>query len=230
MRKEKNAALVLAAGSGSRMKTEKNKQFLTVGGMPVIARTLAAFSKSDIIDEIVVAAKPDEISEIKKIIAEHGIKKISKIVRGGATRQKSVYNGLLSISDADFVFIHDGARPFLNDELMKRLFEAAKIHGAAAPGTVPRDTVSEIDEKGFFSGSKPRNLLRNMQTPQVFSAELIKKAHIAAADKDFEFTDDCSLYASFGGAVYITEGEEYNIKLTVPEDLILAQRIIDEME
>lgn len=224
----KRTAVVAAAGSGSRMNLKENKQFLMLGAYPVLAVTLLKLSKSRLIDDIVVVARECDIVTVSKLISDFGIEKISCIVPGGATRQESVFAGLKETAEDSFVLIHDGARPFFTETLLKELIEAAEKNGAAAPGLVPKDTIAFVDGKGFFKEVTKRDTLRGMQTPQVFKAELIKAAHEKAREEKKEFTDDCSLFTYYGGRVYITRGEENNIKITVPEDIPVAELIMEE--
>ena len=221
-----NTAIVAAAGSGSRMKTNINKQFLVIDGLEVLARTLKKLSDSPLIDRIVIVARKIDFDEIKAIIKRHGIKKADTITEGGETRRQSVFNALSCVDDEDIVLIHDGARPFISENLIERLIEKTKEVGAAVPGLVPKETISTIDENSHFKDITERKSLRCLQTPQVFFAERIKKAHKMANAKKLEFTDDCSLYKYFGGEIAIIDGEEYNIKITVPEDILLAEFIM----
>lgn len=222
----KRVALVAAAGSGSRFNAEQNKQFLVLDGYPVLALTLLKLSKSSYIDEIVIIARDFEIGTINKLINDFSIKKVSSIISGGKTRQESVYNGLKSISDNSVVLIHDGARPFFPDESLKDLISSAKEFGGAALGVLPKDTVAKVDKDGIFKESANRSDLRNMQTPQVFKTDLIKDAHEKAKKENLEFTDDCSLFSYYGGKCLILDGDYDNIKITVPEDLKIAQLIV----
>ena len=221
-----NTAIVAAAGSGSRMKSDKNKQFLVIDGLEVLSRTLKKLSDSPLIDRIIIVARKSDFDEIKSIIKKHDIKKADTIAEGGETRRQSVFNALMLVDDEDIVLIHDGARPFISENLIEKLIRKAKEKGAAAPGLVLKDTISTVDENGFFKDITDRNTLRAIQTPQVFFAEKIKKAHQMAKDKKLEFTDDCSLYKYFGGEIAIIDGEQNNIKITVPEDILLAEFIL----
>ena len=228
--KVKNVAVVAAAGSGSRMKSGVNKQFLLIGDVPVLGYTLLKLSESEIIDEIVIAARESEIPTIHSLIKDYKISKVTNIVPGGKTRQESVFSALKTVDDNSYVFIHDGARPFFSDELLKRLISDAKKWGASAPGITVKDTASVLSEDGCFLETVDRNLLRFIQTPQVFKAGEIKNVHALAKEKELNFTDDCSLYSHFGKRVYITEGEEDNIKITVPEDVSKSEGILEKLK
>ena len=220
-----NTVIVAAAGSGSRMKSDKNKQFIIIDGMEVLSRTLEKLNGSSLIDRIVIVARKIDFDMVKEIIKRHGIKKADMIAEGGETRRQSVYNALCHVDDEDIVLIHDGARPFFSEDLLKRLISTTKEVGAAAPGLVPKDTISTVDERGCFKDVTDRTMLRAIQTPQVFHAKKIKEAHRKACESGLEFTDDCSLYKYFGGEIAIIEGEQNNIKITVPEDIPLAKVI-----
>lgn len=224
----KKTAVVAAAGSGSRMNSEQNKQFLMIGAYPLLAVTLLKLSFSDYIDEIIIAARECDIVTVMNLINEFGIKKISHIIPGGDTRQQSVFNALKEAEDDSLALIHDGARPFFSEDLLLELTKAALKYGAAAPGIKPKDTISQIDGKGFFVNAEERSSLRALQTPQVFKTSLIKSAHEKAKAEGLEFTDDCSLFAHYGGKVFITDGEENNIKITVPEDIPIAGMLMEE--
>lgn len=217
--------IVAAAGSGSRMKTKTNKQFLLVRLIPILARTLKGFSDCKFIDNIIISARKEDIENIESLIAEFNINKVTEIIEGGTTRQESVFNALKIIDDNSTVLIHDGARPFFSDELIKSLIETAEETGAAAPGIIPKDSVAIVDENGFFKKATVRSELRQLQTPQVFNAKLIKKAHLKAFEDKKEFTDDCSLFSYYGGNIRIIDGEQSNIKITVPADIPLAELI-----
>jgi len=210
------------------MKTKENKQFLMLGGYPVLAVTLLKLSKSRLIDEIIVVARDSDIVTVSRLIQEYNIGKVSCIIPGGATRQESVYAGLKEIKEDSIVLIHDGARPFFTENLLYELITEAHKHGATAPGCVPKDTIAIVDNNGFFKEITKRASLRGLQTPQVFKSELIKNAHENALKDNKEFTDDCSLLTYYGGNVYITEGEADNIKITVPEDIPIAEMLMDK--
>lgn len=224
----KNIVIVAAAGSGNRMKAKENKQFLMLGEYPVLAVTLLKLSRSKLIDEIIIVARDSDIVTVNKLIQEYNIGKVSSIIPGGVTRQESVYAGLEEVKEDSIVLIHDGARPFFTENLLYELINEAHKHGATAPGIVPKDTIAVVDDNGFLKEITQRDSLRGLQTPQVFKSELIKNAHEKARQENKEFTDDCSLFTHYGGSVYITEGEADNIKITVPEDIPIAEMLMNK--
>ncbi len=226
----KTTAIIVAAGDGKRMNSSKNKQFLELGGKPVLVRTLEAFQSADSIDSIIVATKPEFIAHIQTLAEEFGISKIETIVPGGATRQESVMEGILAAKDCKIIAIHDGARPFATTALIDSVVLSAKEHGAAAPGIVPKDTVKVVDESGKVLSTPDRSGLRQIQTPQVFDFESIKNAYILARDTGFCGTDDCSVAENAGISVTIVPGEHTNIKITTAEDLPVAEGILNHLK
>lgn len=226
---EKNVSVIIAAaGVGSRMGAKINKQFLTLGGIPVLVRTLKIFSEWNHTGEIIISAKKEEILKVKELVCRHSIKK-AKVICGGDTRQKSVFNALKE-AKKDYVFIHDGARPFVTPKCLDNLFFALEKYGAATLGIIPKDTVVFADKDGFLSSAPKRETLRNMQTPQCFKTDEILAAHKNAEEQKAEFTDDCSLFSAYGGKVFIADGEETNIKITISKDLDLAEKIAASFE
>ncbi len=228
--KFKTTAIIVAAGDGSRMNSSTNKQFMELGGKPVLARTLEAFQTAESIDSIIVVTKPEFITDIKTLAGKFNISKLESVIPGGATRQESVMEGILAAKDCNIVAIHDGARPFATTALIDGLVCSAKEHGAAAPGIVPKDTVKVVDESGKVLSTPDRNGLRQIQTPQVFDFESIKKAYVLARDIGFCGTDDCSVAENAGISVTIVPGEHTNIKITTAEDLPVAEGILSFLE
>lgn len=228
--KKSASAIIVAAGSGSRMGTYVNKQFLLIDEIPVLARTLKAFDKSDNIDNIIVVARQEDILLVNDLVREFDISKIKAIVPGGKTRQESVINGLDQIKNDGFVAVHDGARPFVSAKLIDKLVNDAFKYGASAPGVVPKDTVKVADNLDFVETTPNRETLRLIQTPQVFRTDELKLAYIRAKESGFEGTDDCSIVENMGIPVHLTSGEYTNIKVTTPEDLPIAEAICAYLE
>lgn len=233
------AVIVLAAGAGRRMGAKVNKVFLDLAGEPVLLHSLRVFEQSAEVSQIVVAAAADEMEQVNGIIREGGITKAKTVVEGGSTRLRSVAAALPYVScTADFVAIHDGARPLLSQEDFANVLAAAKrsqVVGAilAAPVTDTIKTVAAAEAHkrgevvGNIVGSPDRELLWRALTPQVFAIEPMLAAY-SRLDRDF--TDDAALLAADGGEVAIVCGSEENIKITTPMDLKLAELILRERE
>lgn len=214
----KISAVIVAAGSGTRMKAGKNKVFLKLLGKTVLERTVSVFQECGIIDEIVVVTS--DVDEVKRLLSAY--KKVTAITCGGENRGDSVKNGLREAT-GDFVAIHDGARALIEKEDVEKVIKAAIEHGAAALGVKCKDTLKMADENGFISGTVDRETVYNIHTPQVFGLSAIREMYEKC---DRIFTDDCALAEKFGVGVKIVEGSYENIKLTTPEDMILAEEIL----
>lgn len=218
-------AIVVAAGNSTRM-GGVNKQFLTLGDIPVLVRTLRAFSLCPLIDEIVVAARESDIAEMFSLVKSYAIEKVTDIVRGGETRQESVFAAIGCASpQAEYFAIHDGARPLVSQNVIFDTVEAAFAVGAAATGVRVKDTIKVVNQNGVIVDTPDRATLWAVHTPQVFSREL----YIRAADEvpnSADFTDDCKLIEAFGHNVHMIEGSYENIKITTPEDVLLAEGIL----
>lgn len=221
------SAIVVAAGSGTRMNINKNKIFAEINGRPVIYYSLFALSNSELIDEIIIVTKEEYILLVSDIVKIYDIKKVSKIIPGGKTRTESVKNGLLS-AGCDFVAIHDGARPCVKTSDIDKTVKAAKTKLSAALGTRVVDTLKRTDENGKICNTVDRNNLWQVQTPQVFKKELLIYAY-ENGDTD-NATDDCMLLESVNTPVYMVEGHRDNIKITVSGDLECAEKILAEEE
>lgn len=223
------SAIIAAAGKGTRMNTEVSKQFIKLNGIPVLAKTLRVFESADKIDEIIIVTGREDISYVSKLVKEYGITKLSAIVEGGATRQESVYNGLLK-ARGNIVLIHDGARPFVEAEKINSLTDVLKEYDGAALGIPVTDTLKVTDENGAIKGTVDRCGLYSIQTPQGFKKEVIIKAHKRAMSDGLEVTDDCALCESMGIKVKVVKGSSTNIKITYPDDLKIAKGINSEKE
>ncbi len=221
----KISGIIVAAGSGSRMGYIKNKVFMPLLGRQMLLYTLEAFCINEKISDIVLVTNDTEYC--KKLVEENELFKVKKIVTGGATRQESVYKGILEC-EGDYVCIHDGARALVSQEIIDKTIEAALIYGGAAPAVKCKDTLKRIDENGFIAGTVDRDKTVNIQTPQVFLKRDIQKCHKNAINDNLNVTDDCALFEYYGKAVKITEGSYENIKLTTPEDVLLAEKILKE--
>lgn len=225
---DKFAVVIPAAGQGKRMESDRNKQFILLRNQPVIVHTLKAFQASEIISAIVlVCALGEEEYYQTEIFPGLQITKPTIVTVGGPERQDSVYKGLLNVPvDCDFVMIHDGARPFISIELINLVAEAVKINGAVALGIPVKDTIKLTDDKGYITDTLNRDRLWSIQTPQAFSIDLIKTAHLQAAASRYYGTDDASLVERMGVLVRVILGSYDNIKITTPEDIIVAEGIL----
>ncbi|MCI8302313.1 MAG: 2-C-methyl-D-erythritol 4-phosphate cytidylyltransferase [Oscillospiraceae bacterium] len=223
------SAIVAAAGSSRRMEGE-NKLLLPLDGIPVLARTLMALNGAELVDEIVVAVREEDLLPTGDLCRIYGVSKPVKIVRGGETRLASVLAASLECrEDAAFLAVHDGARPLADPALIDRVVALAHRTNAAAPAVPVKDTIKVIRDNVVVS-TPPREELRAIQTPQVFDAQLLRAALQAAAASGVEVTDDCSAVERLGKEVYLTEGSYENLKITTPEDLLLAEGLLRRRE
>lgn len=226
---EKNVAVVLAGGKGKRMNMDIPKQYLELNGKPLICYALECFEES-FVDEIVVVTGEGETGFFQKnIVDKYGYTKVEHIVEGGTERYHSVMNGLKAIKSADYVFIHDGARPCITKELLERGRENVKKHGAVIAGVKVKDTIKIVSEDGIIETTPDRNRLWQIQTPQIFRFESIKKAY----DKMIQdlrrgnITDDAMVMENYGELpVYVFEGDYDNIKVTTQEDIEIVKNIL----
>lgn len=221
------SAVIVAAGNSQRM--GKDKILMEVNGKPVIAYTLEAFQKCERIDEIVVVTKLSNLADIADICNEYGITKTSKVVCGGKTRAESSLAGVLAVSDeASYIAIHDGARPFASVNLIDRCVCTAQTNNVAVPAVSATDTVRILNKKGSVIATPDRDLVALIQTPQVFSADIIINALTKAVEKKLPITDDCSAVEAMGIKANVVSGERDNIKLTTARDICIAEKIIEE--
>ncbi len=254
--KSKFYAVIPAAGSGSRMKSDKNKQFLELSGIPVIIRTLLVFQNSPLISGIVISARDSEKDELKDLCEKYKITKLIGIVAGGDTRQKSVRNSLsflaekITFGDPDdaenlpgdisspsnsscessltnsFVLIHDGARPFVTDDIIARCTDCVVDKKACGAGVLVKDTIKQAGNENVIEKTLDRSSLWAIQTPQAFALDDILALHNKAGLENADFTDDTALYEYYGHKAFMVEGSYNNIKITTPEDLLLGEIIL----
>ena len=224
----KTVAIIPAGGAGKRLKAHVAKQYLFLDHMPVLVHTLTVFQKSKVIDNIVLAVPSDDLVSIRQeLIDKYRLTKLTTIVAGGKERQDSVRNSLSAInSKCDIVVIHDGVRPFVTQDLIKRVVEAANTEGAATAGIKAKDTIKETKKDNMVAATIPRQNLWLTQTPQAFKFELLKKAYKTAYDKKFYGTDDASLVERIGKKVIMIEGSYENIKITTREDILIADALM----
>ncbi|HWP98338.1 MAG TPA: 2-C-methyl-D-erythritol 4-phosphate cytidylyltransferase [Syntrophomonadaceae bacterium] len=224
------AVVIAAAGTGSRMRARVNKPFLMLHSRPVLAYSLDLFERSPLVKEVVIVAHVQEIDYCKtEVVKKFGFQKVHNVVAGGATRQESVGRGLRTIKeDTAFVAVHDGARPLLTATLLDELYQAAVRWGAAVPGIPVRDTLKTIEKDDFVGKTLDRSHIIAIQTPQVFGFTALQQAYQMARDQQFEATDDAALFERYIGRVRIVPGNYRNLKITTPEDLIIAECFLNQ--
>ena len=222
------SCILAAGGSGTRMGAEVNKIFLDILGFPVIARTLSVLNNSKYIDEIIIVTKEQDLAGCHDIVREFNINKVKTITVGGSTRQESVRNGLFEVSgNADIVMVHDAARPLVTPYHLEEVINAAKEYGAAALGVPEKNTLKQIDSDGFIAQTVDRSMIYAIHTPQVFAKELIERMYKYAEENGISATDDCMLAEILGEKIKMVEDSYENIKITTPDDLIIAEQILE---
>lgn len=224
----KASAIVVAAGSGSRMNAGINKQYMLLGGKPVLAYTLEAFERSELISEIIVVINNEEHKQFEDcILIPYKFSKIKSVTYGGSTRQESVYNGLIKVTEEiEIVAVHDGARPFVTPDIISNSITAAERSGAACTGVPVKDTIKKADQNRIVEETPDREFLWAIQTPQTFKKEILINAHEKAKADGFSGTDDSVLVERLGYKVQMVMGSYSNIKITTPEDLAFAEALI----
>jgi len=214
--------IIVAAGEGKRIGSDIPKQFLLLNGKPILWHTLYVFEKSPAVDEIVLVINP-LWKEMSQKIAKDFFK-IKHIVIGGKTRQESVWAGLKAVKKADIILVHDGVRPFVSQELIKRVINSTYKYKAVVPALPANDTVKWVEDN-IVKKTLPREFIWFAQTPQGFKFDIIKNAY--SKYKKETFTDDAALVEKLGINVYVVTGELTNIKITTPEDLKWAEILLD---
>ncbi|NLL81353.1 MAG: 2-C-methyl-D-erythritol 4-phosphate cytidylyltransferase [Tissierellia bacterium] len=224
------SVIVAAAGMSNRMGSSINKQFIAIDNKPILAHTLEKFEKCKLVDEIIVVSKEGEVDYCKKeIVKKYGFRKVTNIVRGGKERQDSIYNGILALNEkAEIVLTHDGARPFVRIESIEEGIKGVVKYGACVVGVPVKDTVKVIDPENVVHHTPKRSLLWAAQTPQCFWSHLLKKGYEMAADEGIIGTDDSSLVEKIGQPIKMIMGSYDNIKITTPEDLIVADSLLKD--
>ena len=223
----KKAAILVAAGSSARMKSGgASKTMMEIGGEPVLSRTLRAFENTACISKIVIVARACDFDAIQK--ASAFVTKPLTITEGGKERQDSVSNGAALCGDAEYIAVHDAARPFITPEEIETVCADAEKYGAATLAVPVKDTIKVAAADGTVCATPERSTLRAIQTPQVFRLSLYKEALCLAKNAGKQYTDDCQLIEAAGGKVYLTPGDYKNIKITTPEDLLVAEAFAAE--
>jgi 2-C-methyl-D-erythritol 4-phosphate cytidylyltransferase len=223
---EKISAIIVAAGEGQRM-GGVDKMFAPINGCPALARVLNVFQKCKKIDYIVIVMGAKNIDSCRKLVKAEGWSKVKDIVVGGKRRQDSVAEGLKRVKDADWVVIHDGARPLVTTDLIERGLAAAKATGAAVAAVPVTDTIKEVQKDEIVSQTLSRQNLRAVQTPQVFRRDIIEKAYKNVVE---DVTDDAALVEKAGYKVKLYMGSYVNIKITTPDDLALGEALLKKHE
>jgi 2-C-methyl-D-erythritol 4-phosphate cytidylyltransferase len=222
-----NIAIIAAAGAGTRMASDRPKQFLLLAGTPVIFHTLKVFEQCDSIDEVIVVLPAEESAGFLSLAGKFGVRKLARVVPGGVTRADSVKRGLLAIrsATAEIVAVHDGVRPFVTVEEIDATVAAAKADGAAILVAPVTDTIKQVADEAVVK-TLDRGVLRRALTPQCFRYELLREAYNHADVNDPSLTDESALVEQLGKRVNIVEGSTRNIKITTAEDLAIAEAIL----
>lgn len=232
MEKQKYTAIILAAGSGKRMNSKVHKQYLIIQDRPVLYYSLKAFEDSAVDEIVLVVGKGEEKFCRKEIVDKYGISKVKAIVEGGKERYHSVFEGLKQTSDADYVLIHDGARPFVNQDIIRRCMQEVQKYQACVVGMPVKDTIKIADEEGYAKQTPDRKNVWMIQTPQTFSYALIYEAYEEMLKtEDAAITDDAMVLERTKGKKSKLIGGSYrNIKITTPEDLLIANVYLQHPE
>lgn len=204
------------------MKTKDSKLLLKINGKTVLERSVNAFLNISDVDEVIVVAREKDIPAFSDILTDERV----SFVVGGDTRQQSVMNAVDVIDDCELIIIHDGARPLIKSEDIENTIRCAKENKAAAVGVFVKDTVKVVDKNGFVVSTPDRSTLFAVQTPQIFDFELYRNAAQNAREKGLDFTDDCQLVESFNQKVKTVVGSYSNIKITTPDDIVLAENLL----
>ena len=219
------SAVVVAAGSSTRMGFDK--VMAEVGGVPVIVRCLQSFQQAPGVSEVVVVTRTDLVPEVARLCQDYGLTKVAKVIRGGENRTQSARMGTLECdSKARLIAIHDGARPFVSVQVIEDAIAQAAVNGAAAPAVPVKDTVKTAHSR-IVEQTLDRSVMYAVQTPQVFDGDLIRAALQKALDDGAQLTDDCAAVERLGMKVVLTAGDERNIKLTTPVDLLIGEALLE---
>lgn len=225
-------AIVLAGGTGKRMGAATNKQFLLLDNRPILVHSLQIFEDCRPVDGVYLVVNQRDLPLIQEEVLEaYKFNKIVKLVIGGRLRQDSVRNGLEAIDEAcDIVVVHDAARPFVSPAFVEKSISLMEMFDAIIPALPVKDTIKAISKEGFVSKTLERDSLWHVQTPQTFKYDLIIKAYREGAAKKFLGYDDATFVEHLGKKVKVIEGSPYNIKITTPEDLIIAKGILSQIK
>jgi 2-C-methyl-D-erythritol 4-phosphate cytidylyltransferase len=224
-------AIIVAGGFGKRMTTSTAKQYLLLGGIPILSHTLLKFEEASSVKDVILVVPPGDEGYVQSSIVEKfNISKVRHVREGGSKRQDSVRNGLAMVDSWDgMVLIHDGARPFIAPDLIDLSVERAKKSGALVLGIPASDTVKSVEERNRIKKTLPRDSIWLAQTPQVFRTDIIRKAYEKAYDEGFYGTDDAEIVERMGITVEMMLGSSANIKITTPEDLVLGEFLMEKI-
>lgn len=217
--------IIPAAGAGTRMGSEQPKQFVELAGTPILVHTLHQFALLPEIDTIVIAAAESEMEFVRKLCATPQLSKVREVVAGGTQRQDSVWNALrsLNLQPQDLVLVHDAVRPFVSDRIIRDVYSAATMHGAAVPVVTPKDTIVKLGAEGSVDSTLVRDKLGLVQTPQGFTYSVLMASYEKAYADSYYSTDEASLVRRVGYVVATVQGSYHNLKITTPDDLSLAR-------
>ncbi len=222
--------IVLAAGKGSRMNSDIPKQYINIGRYPVLYYSLKVFQEYGAVDRIVITTSVEDIDMVRyDIVGKYGFSKVSDVIQGGKERYDSVYNALQVMDGVDYVMIHDGARPCVNAQMLDRLCESVMTDKASVPAVPSKDTVRLADDNGYVTMTPDRKYVWNIQTPQVFEMQGICSAYNRFYQErpDCNITDDAMIWEMYDSRkLRLVMGDYMNIKITTPEDIGVAERII----
>lgn len=228
--KNRIGAVILAGGQGRRMQSQVQKQYMLLGGRPLIAYALEVFENSPVDEIVLVSGAGEEDYVRREIIEPMGLKKVAAVVTGGKERFHSVYEGLKALKACDYVLIHDGARPMVTKEIIESAIEGAAAEGACVVGMPVKDTIKVSDAKGYAVDTPDRRLLWQIQTPQAFSYPLVKGAYDTLMENEalqHGITDDAMVVEACTAArAKLVEGSYENLKITTPEDLVVAEALL----
>jgi 2-C-methyl-D-erythritol 4-phosphate cytidylyltransferase len=216
------SAIIVAGGSSQRMGFDKLLALL--GDKPVLAHTISAFENTDSVGEIILVVRAERVAELQELVRQSGFEKVRRVVAGGKHRQDSVRAGLESLdTGASYIAVHDAARPLVMPEQIERVLAVAHEHGAAALAEPVTDTLKRANEDRLVTGGVSREGLYAMQTPQIFERELLERAYAGVSEKNLSVTDEVSAVEHLGAKVVLVPNDEWNVKITYPRDLFLAQ-------
>ncbi|MBI3599076.1 MAG: 2-C-methyl-D-erythritol 4-phosphate cytidylyltransferase [Nitrospinae bacterium] len=205
------------------------KQFIELGNMPVIAHTVMKFQMTGIVNSIYLVVPPEMVEYCEsEIVERYKFTKVAEVVAGGKERQDSVYNGIMRVNpETDIIAVHDGVRPFVSEDIIRESITAADKYGAAVAAIPEKDTVKEVSDELIIGRTLNRKLLWRIQTPQVFRMNILKEAFKRAKNDGYYGTDEASLVERMGYPVRIVKGSDFNIKITIPEELVLGRAILE---